>query len=371
MKKRILAITFALVLLIFTAMPVFAADADGNRIVDSVEEKHTPTVVPDGDGNYGQSFNTEDSVIYNLKQQDLSLIALKDSSAATGSLQTELPAAYREIADAESLSDISEDLDAIASSLKPGATADNLIVSDVFGLDFSDAVKAGKPVYVSVQMRIPGYSYGAQPPVIMYKPLGSEEWVVIDTEDIVMNPDGTVQVSFPAEGGVVSFLKINEDAPVTSPEEKCCNCPDWCFTCGFLCPGDICLCWIVLVILIALLAIGGYLTYQAIAKMLAAKAAATLAAAVVDAAAVVSEAVPADAVPNGDTEVIGVHFPGNSRVYKYSPDGQQFQVGDIVRVPTKDPATGIETIMSAKVVAANYRINGKDLIFPLKKIAGR
>ncbi len=67
-------------------------------------------------------------------------------------------------------------------------------------------------------------------------------------------------------------------------------------------------------------------------------------------------------------EVIGVVWPEKSRVYRYDPNGEKLDVGDVVLVPSRDEARHRDIERNASVAEANYRIEPEELKFPLKKI---
>ncbi len=73
------------------------------------------------------------------------------------------------------------------------------------------------------------------------------------------------------------------------------------------------------------------------------------------------------------TEVIGVVWPEKSRknkVYKYDPNGEIVEEGDIVLVPSRDVHQNKDIIRKAAVAHANYKVEKDSLRFPLKKIIG-
>lgn len=62
------------------------------------------------------------------------------------------------------------------------------------------------------------------------------------------------------------------------------------------------------------------------------------------------------------TEVIGVKFKSEGRVYFFDPSGEKFSVGDDVIVET---ARGTEC---GKVAAANHKVDDSEVVKPLKKV---
>ena len=60
----------------------------------------------------------------------------------------------------------------------------------------------------------------------------------------------------------------------------------------------------------------------------------------------------------------------NNKTYKYDPDGNEVDCGDIVLVPTIDEDTDKEIIREAEVLRGNYRVETASLDHPLRKIIG-
>lgn len=74
---------------------------------------------------------------------------------------------------------------------------------------------------------------------------------------------------------------------------------------------------------------------------------------------------------NSGTEVVGVVWPERSRrnkIYKYDPNGEKFNEGDIVLVPSRDVAKNRDIIRKATVAHGNYVVDDETLHKPLKKV---
>ncbi len=74
-------------------------------------------------------------------------------------------------------------------------------------------------------------------------------------------------------------------------------------------------------------------------------------------------------------EVIDVMWPEHegrekNRTYKYDPDGELLESGDVVLVPSIDRESGKDITRNATVKNGNYRIDPSKLVYPLKKIIG-
>lgn len=72
-------------------------------------------------------------------------------------------------------------------------------------------------------------------------------------------------------------------------------------------------------------------------------------------------------------EVVGVVWPErrkNNKVYRYDPNGETLNEGDMVLVPTRDAARDREVIRKAAIAHANHRIDPAAHPHVLKKIVG-
>ncbi|MBR6680445.1 MAG: hypothetical protein IKL59_04210 [Clostridia bacterium] len=72
-------------------------------------------------------------------------------------------------------------------------------------------------------------------------------------------------------------------------------------------------------------------------------------------------------------EVIGVVWPEKAtknKIYRYDPNGETVEDGDIVLVPSRDVAKNKDIIRKATVAHGNHRVDPDTLKHPLKKIIG-
>lgn len=60
----------------------------------------------------------------------------------------------------------------------------------------------------------------------------------------------------------------------------------------------------------------------------------------------------------------------NNKTYRYDPDGNEVEEGDVVLVPTKDVYSDKEVVREVEVAKGNYKIDPSELAHPLKKIIG-
>ena len=72
-------------------------------------------------------------------------------------------------------------------------------------------------------------------------------------------------------------------------------------------------------------------------------------------------------------EVIGVVWPekkNNNKVYRYDPNGETLEKGDVVLVPTMDHSKNREVVRKAVVAHGNHKIDPANHPYTLKKIIG-
>ena len=86
-------------------------------------------------------------------------------------------------------------------------------------------------------------------------------------------------------------------------------------------------------------------------------------------------------VETADEEELVIEAPGvdaidvvwqerKDKKYRYDPDGNSVEEGDVVLVPTRDIASDREVVREAEVARGNYKIDPLELESPLKKIIG-
>ena len=72
-------------------------------------------------------------------------------------------------------------------------------------------------------------------------------------------------------------------------------------------------------------------------------------------------------------EVVGVVWPERphrNKVYRYDPNGEKLNEGDVVLVPTRDVEKNREVVRKAAVAHENHRVAEEHIKHPLKKIIG-
>jgi hypothetical protein len=78
-----------------------------------------------------------------------------------------------------------------------------------------------------------------------------------------------------------------------------------------------------------------------------------------------------ETVDENTVEAIDIFWEERThKTYRYDPDGNKVEEGDIVLVPTRDVASDKEIVREAEVARGNYKIDPATLDHPLKKIIG-
>lgn len=69
-------------------------------------------------------------------------------------------------------------------------------------------------------------------------------------------------------------------------------------------------------------------------------------------------------------DVVWPESRNDGKKYRYDPDGNSVEDGDIVLVPTRDVHSDKDVVREAEVVRGNYKVDPSSLEHPLKKIIG-
>lgn len=81
----------------------------------------------------------------------------------------------------------------------------------------------------------------------------------------------------------------------------------------------------------------------------------------------------ADETIDDSVDAIDVVWPESKKdgkTYRYDPDGNEVESGDVVLVPTRDVSSDKDVVREAEVVKGNYKVAESSLEHPLKKIIG-
>ena len=77
-----------------------------------------------------------------------------------------------------------------------------------------------------------------------------------------------------------------------------------------------------------------------------------------------------ECVPNGVDAIDVCWKEREGKTYRYDPDGNKVEAGDVVLVPTRDVESDKEIVREAEVARGNYQVDATTLEHPLKKIIG-
>jgi hypothetical protein len=78
-----------------------------------------------------------------------------------------------------------------------------------------------------------------------------------------------------------------------------------------------------------------------------------------------------ETVDENTVEAIDIFWEERShKTYRYDPDGNKVEEGDVVLVPTRDVESDKEIVREAEVARGNYKLDPATLDHPLKKIIG-
>ncbi len=269
--KRLIAslMTLLVILTLSTAMFVSAAP--------SVEDDRTPEVIVTPEGYYGIAY-IGDEPIYYLEKDDIIVVPYSEVGNASEELENQMKADFDYFSNLENFSqlDTEADLNALAQSINPEKTADDLQVADIFGVEFSSKVKALQADRIVFTLDVEDFKPENTPLTLIFKRLGINIWTLVSDGLLVFNEDGTVTLTISPEGGDFASLKIKEETvdpgeedPGVKPDDEkpddekpaddgdvahCGKNPHW-FNklCPALCIGWLCACWYIPLIVILLL----------------------------------------------------------------------------------------------------------------------
>ncbi len=125
-------------------------------------------------------------------------------------LTAQMEDGHAQIAEAESLADVVEDLDQALEQMKTELKPEDLVVRDLFYIDLDqdtkDAINAsGFPITLKFDLEL------AEDDFVMVLRYDDGKWTVIPAENVNHRDDGTTGVDFPADIGVVAVV-VQKDA---------------------------------------------------------------------------------------------------------------------------------------------------------------
>lgn len=211
MKKRILVIITAAILLASLALSCVAVN-----FVISVEEKGLPIIKPEGLANENKDIvapiNEGELIIIPLSEADNT-----DNKEAKESLQE----GYKELKDADKLSDVVPDLDKIADEIADGATSKDFSVTDVFYVDYVGQLPQSVNENGYVVLTVDLSKYNSKYDHIFMIKDNTGKWKALSKDLIQYNKNGTTAFLKISElGSTIAILQMNDNVIVKDPEQK-------------------------------------------------------------------------------------------------------------------------------------------------------
>ena len=226
--KKFASLLMAALLLVAMALPASAAV----NFVDSVEQKPAPTVetVTDASGNEVSAIiqDASGNEVHGVTADQMSITPVSGAANAPAEIREQLEAAYEQIQNAASVADLVPDVDvaSLLSAIGSSSSVEDLVVRDVFDVSVSGEAaeflaQGGNAITIRFQLNIAPSSTL----LVLHNYEGSN-WEVIDDDKVVINNDGSVDVTFDSLSPVAFVMdqtetdtsaSTDDDAP-TSPQ---------------------------------------------------------------------------------------------------------------------------------------------------------
>ena len=193
--KKMAAILLTAVLALGSSMSVMAAD-----FTPSVTQKEAPEVkttkMADGTEVYGIFKDKDGKEIAGLKKEDIIITPVAKRDTASADIKKNLDEAYDSIQKAEKITDLYAQIADVLKEAGSEATPDDLVVSDLFDVSFSDNYGGymdteGNTLTLTFNVKkTPGQTL-----VVLTRSDG-KTWEAVDPKNVTINADGTVTVTF-------------------------------------------------------------------------------------------------------------------------------------------------------------------------------
>lgn len=226
--KKFASLLMAALLLVAMALPASAAV----NFVDSVEQKPAPTVetITDASGNEVSAIiqDANGNEVHGVTADQMSITPVSGAANAPAEIREQLEAAYEQIQNAASVADLVPDVDvaSILQTMGSSSSVEDLVVRDVFDVSVSGEAaeflaQEGNAITIRFQLNIAPSSTL----LVLHNYEGSN-WEVIDDDKVVINNDGSVDVTFDSLSPVAFVVdqtetdtsaSTDDDAP-TSPQ---------------------------------------------------------------------------------------------------------------------------------------------------------
>ena len=193
--KKIAAFLLTAVLVLGSSMSVMAAD-----FTPSVTQKEAPEVkvmkMADGTEVYGIFRDKDGKEIAGLKRGDIIITPVAKRDSASAQIKKNLDEAYDCIQKAKNTTDLYAKMAEVLKKAGSDATPDDLVVSDLFDVTFTD----GYGGYMDVEgntltltfdvKKTPGQT------LVILTRCDGVNWEPVDPKNVTINADGTVTVTF-------------------------------------------------------------------------------------------------------------------------------------------------------------------------------
>ena len=226
--KKFASLLMAALLMVAMALPASAAV----NFVDSVEQKPAPSVetVTDASGNEVSAIiqDASGNEVHGVTADQMSITPVSDLASAPAEIREQLEAAYEQIQNAASVANLVPDVDvaSLLSAIGSSSSVEDLVVRDVFDVSVSGEAaeflaQEGNAITIRFQLNIAPSSTL----LVLHNYEGSN-WEVIDDDKVVINNDGSVDVTFDSLSPVAFVVdqtetdtsaSTDDDAP-TSPQ---------------------------------------------------------------------------------------------------------------------------------------------------------
>lgn len=226
--KKFASLLMAALLMVAMALPASAAV----NFVDSVEQKPAPSVetVTDASGNQVSAIiqDASGNEVHGVTADQMSITPVSGAANAPAEIREQLEAAYEQIQNAASVADLVPDVDvaSLLSAMGSSSSVEDLVVRDVFDVSVSGEAaeflaQEGNTITFRFQLNIAPSSTL----LVLHNYEGSN-WEVIDDDKVVINNDGSVDVTFDSLSPVAFVVdktetdtsaSTDDDAP-TSPQ---------------------------------------------------------------------------------------------------------------------------------------------------------
>lgn len=194
MKKLALFLSAALMVTML-ALPASAAVS----FTSSVQQKPAPTVstMTDANGNQVAAIvrDANGNEVAGISADELTITSVANMGSADAAISEKLKAAFEQIQSATSLADIVPDIASALQAIGSTAAVEDMTVRDVFDVTVTGAAADYLAAGNNITFR---FDVGVAPSstlLVLHNYSGSD-WEIISKDRVVINSDGTVDVTF-------------------------------------------------------------------------------------------------------------------------------------------------------------------------------